>query len=43
MSEEENKQKPIRNVRFKDQEDPLPSESNKENTVENNIVRYNSK
>jgi hypothetical protein len=43
MSEEENKQKPIRNVRFKDEEDPLPSESNKENTVENNIVRYNSK
>jgi hypothetical protein len=43
MSEEESKQKPIRNVRFKDQEDPLPSESNKENTVENHITRNDSK
>jgi hypothetical protein len=43
MSEEENKQKPIRNVRFKDEADPLPSESNKENTDENHIVRLNTK
>lgn len=43
MSEEENKQKPIRNVRFKDDDESQPSDINKENTNEINNAKYEFK
>lgn len=43
MSEEENKQKPIRNVRFKEDDESQASDVNKENTNEINHAKYESK